>query len=81
MKPCPFCASTDVWVESWAINSGDRHLEYAVSCRNCGGSGPNDLGKSGAVEMWDMRRTEFPKPYTGDGFVEFDPTADSYALE
>ena len=56
-KPCPFCASTDNRIEEVPASG---HMEYAVMCENCGAFGPNDLGQSGAVEMWDMRRDRFP---------------------
>lgn len=56
-KPCPFCACPDTRIE--AIPAGN-HTEYAVMCTNCGAYGPNDLGRSGACEMWDMRRTAWP---------------------
>ncbi len=52
-KPCPFCASENLSVELLQVMG---HNEYAVMCKNCGSFGPNDLGKSGAVEMWDLRR-------------------------
>ena len=64
-KPCPFCASPQSRIEHWDVwnNPQFRHTEYAVTCENCGACGPNDLGESGAVEMWNLRRAEFPKPY------------------
>lgn len=52
-KPCPFCASENLSIET--LQAGN-HSEYAVMCKNCGSFGPNDLGQSGAVEMWDLRR-------------------------
>ena len=63
-KPCPFCACPNVRIESWERG----HTEYAVMCLNCGAFGPNDLGKSGAVEAWDMRREEYPgQPWATKG--------------
>jgi len=59
-KPCPFCASNMAEFTSWFTAGADRHREFAIMCTNCGTIGPSDLGKSGAVEMWNMRRTEFP---------------------
>ena len=64
-KPCPFCAYTKTRIESWQANTNDHHWEHAVTCENCGACGPSDLGKSGAIEMWNMRRTEFPNTTKG----------------
>ena len=50
-KPCPFCASRDIVCEQTEIGEG-----WIVWCRNCGCFGPNDLGWSGAIEMWNLRR-------------------------
>ena len=58
-KPCPFCAYDGVRFEN--LNA-ETHLEYSVMCTNCGAFGPNDLGKSGALEMWNLRRDKFPAP-------------------
>jgi hypothetical protein len=71
LKPCPFCAYDKARIEKWEVGEGrGKHVEYAVVCENCGCFGPNDLGWSGAVEMWNMRRKEFPAPYNvGDGNV------------
>ena len=64
-KQCPFCASPQSSIEYGVIgNTWNTHREYYVTCNNCGAVGPTDLGESGAVEMWNLRRTEFPKPYT-----------------
>jgi hypothetical protein len=58
---CPFCAYTKHRVESWTVGeSRGQHTEYAVMCLNCGAFGPNDLGESGAVEGWNMRREVHP---------------------
>ena len=57
---CPFCASEDVRAIFYTVSQGTQsHKEWQVACQNCGACGPNDLGKSGAIEMWNMRR-EFP---------------------
>lgn len=58
LKPCPFCASENLRVETLEIGKETQHPhnEYAVFCYNCGACGPNDLGKSGAEESWNMRR-------------------------
>lgn len=61
MKPCPFCASTDTEIDKRAVTrflGNFDHYEYFVTCLNCGATGPNDLGESGAIEMWDMRRLQ-----------------------
>jgi len=61
-EKCPFCASDLTRIESWVIGKGlpSEHKEHAVMCLHCGAMGPNDLGKSGAIEMWNMRRKQFP---------------------
>ena len=59
-KPCPFCASNMTELTSWFTAGADRHREFAIMCAHCGTIGPSDLGKSGAIEMWNLRRTEFP---------------------
>ena len=58
MKKCPFCGSDLNRLESWVVYEGHpgEHTEYAIMCCNCGAQGPNDLGQSGAEEMWDLRR-------------------------
>lgn len=56
-KPCPFCASESLRIEE--LPAGN-HKEFAVMCQNCGAFGPNDLGQSGAVEMWELRRISGP---------------------
>lgn len=63
-KPCPFCAYTKVGFNTWPIEFRSKlhHTEYTVWCKNCGAEGPNDLGMSGAVEMWNLRRKSYPAP-------------------
>jgi len=53
IENCPFCGSDQNQIE---VLESYSHNEYAVLCTNCGAFGPNDLGKLGAAEMWDMRR-------------------------
>ena len=53
LRPCPFCANTNVAIEA---EMHGNHKEYWVICRNCGALGPADLGWSGAEEAWNMRR-------------------------
>lgn len=60
-KPCPFCGVLNPSIEQAAVGTLDRHFEYFVVCENCGATGPSDLGKSGAVEMWNLRREYDPK--------------------
>ena len=50
-KSCPFCASRDLVCEQTEIGEG-----WIVWCGNCGCFRPNDLGWSGAIEMWNLRR-------------------------
>jgi len=57
-KPCPFCGVLNPSIESKNISI---HRLYWVMCNNCGAFGPNDLGKSGAVAMWNLRREYDPK--------------------
>ena len=59
LKQCPFCASND-WLIGFEERGRDRHREYCVSCLNCGAIGPSDLGRSGAIEMWNLRRDKLP---------------------
>lgn len=63
-KPCPFCAYTKVGFNAWPVNAHGlfSHTEYTVYCKNCGAEGPNDLGKSGAVEIWNLRRKFYNAP-------------------
>jgi len=64
-KPCPFCAYLKTRVDSYTSSFGHHITECAVACENCGATGPYDLGVSGAIEMWNMRRTEFPNTTKG----------------
>ena len=50
-KQCPFCASRNLKCEERDIGEG-----WVCWCANCGAIGPNDLGWSGAIESWNMRR-------------------------
>lgn len=53
VKNCPFCNSDDIRVDS---EKQTNHTSWYCSCGNCGAIGPFDLGWSGAVEMWNLRR-------------------------
>lgn len=59
LKPCPHCGYHKFMMEAHRIREGrtDEHEEFQVVCLNCSSFGPNDLGVSGAVDMWNMRRT------------------------
>jgi hypothetical protein len=50
-KNCPFCASIEIRCETSKVGEG-----WVCWCANCGAIGPNDLGWSGAVESWNLRR-------------------------
>jgi hypothetical protein len=53
MKNCPFCNSSDIKCD----RDTDRPAEpWVCWCANCGSYGPNDIGWSGAVEIWNLRR-------------------------
>jgi predicted ATP-dependent serine protease len=62
--PCPFCGAEGpdkILVDQWPVTGTQgeySHNEYAYACQNCGAIGPNDLGKSGALEQWNMRRQQ-----------------------
>lgn len=56
IKACPFCDHAGTVVRSFDTDANDHHREYVVMCANCGAEGPSDLGKSGAIEMWNLRR-------------------------
>ena len=58
-KPCPFCASPKNRIDYDSVVSGKPPMYVWVICENCGACGPSDLGKSGAIEMWNLRRTVF----------------------
>ena len=58
MKPCPFCNSTNLKLESeWIDPDGlYGHEEWIVWCRNCGAIGPNQLSDTEAMRLWNLRR-------------------------
>ena len=51
---CPFCASNDIRHEQDTQANGVK--VWVCWCGNCGAFGPTDLGWSGAIEKWNMRR-------------------------
>lgn len=61
-KNCPFCANDNLQLDSWIVgeDAPSQHIEWSVACQNCGAYGPNDLGKSGAEEAWNIRRSILP---------------------
>jgi Lar family restriction alleviation protein len=64
LKPCPFCASTDLRErEHYIQHAVNGHHEWTVNCYNCGAVGPNSLSIDDARRMWNMRREKFPAPY------------------
>lgn len=65
-KKCPFCAYPKTRIECNVVGHTTMHYEYVVICENCGATGPSDLGKSGAIESWNMRRRKFPHSARGD---------------
>lgn len=58
LKPCPFCASRQVAVQSHA---GPATV-FAVRCENCAAEGPLGMTYAEAIKLWNHR----PKP-SGDG--------------
>ena len=69
IKQCPFCASSLWEVDFWLSGAADSHKEYCIQCLNCGAQGPNNMTRELAIEMWNMRRAEFPKPYADNDEV------------
>ena len=55
-RPCPFCAHTGTYIESYRVAAKGSHVEYNLVCQNCGAQGPNDMSRSQAIKMWNMRR-------------------------
>jgi len=51
---CPFCASNDIRHEQDTQSNGV--MVWICWCGNCGAVGSRDLGWSGAIERWNMRR-------------------------
>jgi Lar family restriction alleviation protein len=60
LKPCPFCASRDLSVDT--LGTQDRPF-YAVSCGDCEATGPLARSYEGSVEAWNKRSDTRP----GDG--------------
>jgi len=59
-KPCPFCGFDKTRFVDWIVEftPTNKHVELAVSCRNCGAQGPNMLDRASAVRMWNLRRDQ-----------------------
>jgi len=54
LRACPFCGSKNVTVNYHNYSKTD----WWVFCLDCDGSGPIDLGESGACETWNTRPLE-----------------------
>ena len=54
IKPCPFCATHDMTVDT--IGNENRPF-YAVSCNLCEATGPIAESYDDAVEAWNTRRS------------------------
>lgn len=52
LKPCPFCGETEGVT---LCEHGNTPRWYFVHC-NCGATGSDDLGRSGAIEVWNTRQ-------------------------
>ena len=59
---CPFCAFDGITLVSdiGQFTPGEVHIEYYCRCDNCNARGPNDMSIAHAVDMWNLRRKEFP---------------------
>ena len=64
-KPCQFCGVLNTSIEDRLVGT---HSEYWIMCENCGATGPSDLGASGAVAMWNLRR-EYDPNHPNNVFV------------
>lgn len=49
-KPCPFCGSGDVSIESYSNEEW-----FFVSCHECGANGPEESMAAKAVLGWERR--------------------------
>ncbi|WP_407080602.1 Lar family restriction alleviation protein [Enterobacter roggenkampii] len=49
LKRCPFCGSKDL-----RIGHVGRDWN-SVTCRYCGGEGPEELGREDAISSWNRR--------------------------
>lgn len=49
-KPCPFCGSGDVGIESYSNEEW-----FFVSCHECGANGPEESTASKAALAWERR--------------------------
>lgn len=55
-KSCPFCSSENIKVEQMEQDNGIN--VWVCWCGNCGSLGPTHLNWSGAIEMWNLRRSQ-----------------------
>ncbi|WP_373203378.1 Lar family restriction alleviation protein [Citrobacter amalonaticus] len=49
-KPCPFCGSGDVGIESYSNEEW-----FFVSCHECGANGPEESMAAKAALSWERR--------------------------
>ena len=55
-KSCPFCSSEDIKVKQ--MEQDNEINVWVCWCGSCGSLGPPHLNWSGAIEMWNLRRSE-----------------------
>ena len=62
LKPCPFCAYDQARLDSWVVseNTNSPHTGMGRDLPKLRRAGATDLGESGAIEMWNLRRETFP---------------------
>ena len=56
VKSCPFCSSEKIKVEQKEQENGVK--VWVCWCGNCGALGPVHLNWSGAIAMWNLRRSQ-----------------------
>ncbi len=56
IKSCPFCSSEKIKVEQMEQDNGIK--VWVCWCGNCGALGPTHLNWSGAIAMWNLRRSQ-----------------------
>ena len=55
-KSCPFCSSESIKVEQMEQDNGVK--VWVCWCGNCDALGPTHLNWSGAIAMWNLRRSQ-----------------------
>lgn len=60
LKPCPFCGSADVSVNTTTAHDGER-MWHQVECDTCGAQGPmvDDDDGDDAVSQWNRVPRQF----------------------